>query len=72
MKYLVILQHYTGKDGNPTAFREEESEIHEEELAICDTLQKAIKVKTLFMESDLYSGKLKDNHFRALYIKESE
>lgn len=68
----VVQQTYGGDDDKPVLIGEPYTVIKEDVVASCDSLQKAITVMGLFLDSKLPSGqKLRDSNYRTVFIRGS-
>lgn len=66
----VVHQTYNGDDDKPVLIGEPYTVIKEDVLASCDSLQKALTVMGLFLDSNLPSGQtLRDSNYNTVFIR---
>ena len=66
----VICQTYGGDDDKPVLIGEPYTVIKEDVVASCDSLQKAITIMGLFLDSELPSGrKLRNSNYHTVFIR---
>lgn len=71
MEFEVVLQQYKHEDDS-IRLGEPYTRIENEVLAKCSSLDKALKVKQLFMDYEKYGGKIKDAIYLSLFIREAK